>query len=171
MCIRDRNYPTRGLFAEAVLEDHVAALGGELSYSRFLGRLFLPLTRNRTTLVLGADLGSTLGGDSLILGDFRLGGFLRLSGLAPNELLGRHLLIGRAIVYHRLFAKSPIVDLPVHVGGSLEVGNAFASWDQPGLRPAGSLFLSADTPLGPLSFAGGATGQGQALYLILGRLF
>lgn len=167
----DVNYPRRGWFAEAVLEDHVEALGGGLGYSRFLGRLGVPLTSKRTTVVLGAELGSTLTEDSLILGDFRLGGFLRLSGLAPNELLGRHYLLGRAILYHRLFEKSPILDLPVYAGGSLELGNAFDRWSAPGLRPAGSLFLSADTPLGPLSFAGGATGQGQALYLVLGRLF
>lgn len=167
----DVNYPKAGLFGELLLEDHVAALGGELTYARLLGRVFWPMTRDRTTLVLGAELGSTLADDSLLLGDFRLGGFLRLSGLAPSELLGRHLLLGRAIVYHRLTRRSPIIDLPLYVGGSLELGNAFAHWSAPGLRPAGSLFLSADTPLGPLSFAGGANGQGQALYLILGRLF
>jgi NTE family protein len=118
-----------------------------------------------------AEFGSTLAGDSLLLGDYRLGGFLNLSGLAPSELIGRNKLIGRAIVYHRLFDKSPIIDLPVYVGGSLELGNTFESWSDIGLRPAGSLFIAADTPFGPLTLAGGATGDGQSLYLILGRLF
>ncbi|WP_448580574.1 patatin-like phospholipase family protein [Thermaurantiacus sp.] len=164
-------FPTRGLFGEILLEDHVKAFGGELDYSRFLARFFKPMTRNRTTLVLAQEVGSTLSGDGLVLGDFRLGGFLRLSGLAPNEQLGRHYLLSRAVVYHRLFDKGPIVDVPVYVGGSVEVGGAFASWDDPGLIPAGSLFISTDTPLGPFTFAGGVNGQGQALYLILGRLF
>jgi NTE family protein len=164
-------FPTRGLFGEILLEDHVKAFGGELNYSRFLARFFKPMTRNRTTLVLSQEVGSTLSGDGLILGDFRLGGFLRLSGLAPNEQLGRHFLLSRAVVYHRLFDKGPIVDVPVYVGGSFEVGGAFASWDDPDLIPAGSLFISTDTPLGPFTFAGGVNGQGQALYLILGRLF
>ncbi len=167
----DVNYPKRGLFGEVILEDHVTALGGDLSYSRLFGRFYAPMTRKRTTLILGADFGTTLSDTDLILGDFRLGGFLRLSGLSPNELLGRHVLLGRAVAYYRLFEKSPIVDLPLYVGGSLELGNAFESWGAPGLLPAGSLFISADTPLGPLTFAGGANGQGQALYLILGRLF
>lgn len=164
-------FPTKGVFGEVVLEDHVTALGGDLGYSRMFARVFLPMTRNRTTLILGQEIGTTLTEGGVILGDFRLGGFLRLSGLAPNEILGRHYLLSRAVVYHRLFDRSPIIDVPVYIGGSIEVGNAFASWDMPDLRTAGSLFISADTPLGPLSIGGGVTGEGQALYLILGRLF
>ncbi|WP_448581923.1 patatin-like phospholipase family protein [Thermaurantiacus sp.] len=167
----DIDYPTRGLYAEAQLEDHLTVLGGQLDYTRLGGRIFVPLSRGSTTLTLGGEFGTTLAGDNLILGDFRLGGLFRLSGLAVNELLGRHALLGRALVYHRLFEKGPIVDLPVYVGGSVEVGSAFNSWSRIGWRPAGSLFVSADTPLGPLTFAGGAAEGGQALYLILGRLF
>ncbi|MFQ3665244.1 MAG: hypothetical protein SNJ79_04295, partial [Sphingomonadaceae bacterium] len=164
-------YPTTGAFAQVLLEDHVSWLGGDLSYTRMFARGYAPLTRGRTTLVLGAEAGATLAGDSFLLGDFRMGGFLRLSGLAPAELIGRHSLLGRAVVYHRLFDKSPIIDFPLYVGGSLEAGNAFEDWSAIGLRPAGSLFLSADTPLGPLTLGGGATGEGQSLYLILGRIF
>lgn len=165
------NYPTRGLFAEAILEDHVQALGGELDYTRLTSRFYMPLTWGRNTLILGAKAGATLAGENFVVGDYRLGGFLNLSGLAPSQLLGRHVLLGQAIAYRRLFEKSPIIDLPLYAGASFELGNAFDDWGRIGLRPAGSLFLSADTPLGPLSIAGGVTGEGQSLYLILGRLF
>lgn len=167
----DINYPKKGLFGELVLEDHVSILGGDLDYTRLAGRIYAPFTRGRTTLVLGGNVGATLAGENFVVGDFRLGGFLRLSGLAPNELLGRHALLGRAVVYHRLFEKSPIIDLPLYAGASFEMGNAFDDWNRIGWRPAGSLFLSADTPLGPLTFGGGAADGGQSLYLILGRLF
>jgi NTE family protein len=165
------NFPTRGTSGFVLFEDHVRALGGELDYERLAGRFSWITSRGRTSFILGAEGGTSFDSGTPLIGDFRLGGFLRLSGLAPSELIGRHALIGRAIVYHRLFDRSPIIDIPLYAGGSFELGNAFNDWDDIGLRPAGSLFLSADTPLGPVTLAGGAADGGQSLYFILGRIF
>ena len=133
-----------------------------------------PISWNRNTLLLSGSAGLTSQGDGRSLGDFRLGGFLQLSGLDDNQLIGRHKLLGRGIFYHRLSERAPIVDFPIYLGGSIEVGN---TWDDLGdvsfgnLRTAGSLFMGADTPLGPFILAGGLSRGNGALYLILGRVF
>ncbi len=62
--------------------------------------------------------------------------------------------------------------VPTYLGASLELGNAWRSSDAIGLDNtimAGSLFLGADTLLGPVYLAyGHAEGGHQAVYLFLG---
>ncbi len=167
-------FPTRGLFSRIAYTRHMSWLGGDLDYGVIDGRILKPVSWGRNTLLFGADFGFTSEGNGQSLGDFRLGGFLNLSGLDPEQLVGRHKLLGRVIFYHRTSEVAPIVNLPVYIGGSFELGNAWASLDEIGfdaLRPAGSLFIAADTPIGPLAFAGGIARGGGAVYLILGRIF
>ena len=167
-------FPTAGLYTRVAFTDHVGWFGGDLRYGVGSVRVLKPISWGRTTLLLSGDAGTTTNGDGRSLGDFRLGGFLNLSGLDENQLIGRHKLIGRTILYHRLSAEAPIVDFPVYLGGSIEVGN---TWDRFGdisldaLRPAGSVFMGADTPLGPFILATGVTRGSSSLYLILGRVF
>jgi NTE family protein len=68
-----------------------------------------------------------------------------------------------------------ILDVPAYVGASLETGNV---WDQRSqeqinaLRTDFSLFVAADTYLGPVYLAGGYDQSGStAFYLYLGRTF
>ena len=167
-------FPTEGLFVRARFVDHVRWLGGNLDYAVGSLDVLKPISWNRNTLLLSGSAGLTSQGDGRSLGDFRLGGFLQLSGLDDNQLIGRHKLLGRGIFYHRLSERAPIVDFPIYLGGSIEIGN---TWDDLGdvsfgnLRTAGSLFMGADTPLGPFILAGGLSRGNGALYLILGRVF
>lgn len=168
------HFPTQGVFGFVRVTDHLRVLGGDFSYGVVDGAIFVPRTFGRTTINFGGEFGFTSEGDGRSVGDFRLGGFLRLSGLQPQQLIGRHKLIGRAIIYHRLGERAPIVDFPLYIGGSVELGNAWAGLSDIGfddLRPAGSLFVSADTPLGPVTMAAGAARGGGAIYLIVGRIF
>ena len=168
------NFPTSGYYGRVGIVDHVGVLGGDLSYAMVTGEMWKPISWGRNTVLLSGEFGFTSDGDGRSLGDFRLGGFLNLSGLDPDQLLGRHKLLGRAVFYHRLSEEAPIVNVPIYFGGSLEVGNA---WDRTkdislgALRPAGSLFAGVDTPLGPFIIAGGLTRGNGALYLVLGRIF
>ncbi|TPE61563.1 hypothetical protein FJQ54_08205 [Sandaracinobacter neustonicus] len=167
-------FPTNGFYTRFVFTDHVRWLGGDLSYGVGSMKLLKPISWGRNTLLLSGEAGFTTSGDGRSLGDFRLGGFLNLSGLDENQLIGRHKLIGRTVFYHRLSAQAPIVDFPVYVGGSFELGNTWEGLDRIGLdslRPAGSAFVGADTPLGPFIIAAGVTRGNGALYLILGRVF
>jgi NTE family protein len=170
----DVGFPTRGGFARFGYTDHVTWLGGDLDYGAIDAEIWKAISFGRNTFLLSGELGITADGDGRSLGDFRLGGFLNLSGLEPDELIGRHKLLGRAIFYHRLSEEAPIVDVPIYLGGSLEVGNTWVALDDVSLgnlRPAGSLFVGADTPLGPFIVAAGLARGNGALYLILGRIF
>ena len=105
-------------------------------------------------------------------GPYALGGFQQLSGYQPGQLTGAALLFGRASYYMRL-RETPVLTRGFFVGGSLELGNA---WDNRrdisarDLRKAMSLFIGADTGLGPLYLAlGHAPRGGSAVYLFIGR--
>jgi NTE family protein len=142
--------------------------------------------------IVEANLGSAkTWGDHTIIGGFTLesqledvpgaqnlvatGGFLQLSGFQTNELTGRHTAVGRAI-YFRKLRSNPLrgfLDATLYVGGSLEIGNAWQNSSDVSLSDsllAGSLFVGADTFIGPIYFAGGyAQGGKSALYLFVGR--
>ena len=107
------------------------------------------------------------------ISDFNLGGFLRLSGLRTDQLSGDYLGFARAVYYHQI-GNMPLLGRGIYVGGSLEGGNTWAersdiSADK--LYGAGSVFIAADTWLGPFYFAWGHTSGGQSsFYIFLGRL-
>lgn len=168
------SFPTRGFFMRVGIVDHVKLMGGDLSYAVITGKAWKPISWDRNTLLLSGEFGFTGDGDGRSLGDFRLGGFLNLSGLDPDQLLGRHKMLGRAIFYRRLSERAPIANVPLYLGGSLEIGNTWDSINDVSLgalRPAASLFAGVDTPLGPFVVAGGLTRGNGALYLVLGRIF
>jgi len=105
-------------------------------------------------------------------GPYALGGFQQLSGYQPGQLAGNALLFGRLGYYYRLDS-APALTRGFFVGGTLEAGNAWAHARQISLgdlRTAGSVFLGADTGLGPLYLAvGHAPLGGTAVYLFIGR--
>ena len=81
-------------------------------------------------------------------------------------------MIGRLSYYHRLPWSSGVVRA-LFAGGSLEMGNAWlkrSDMNFGDLRSGGSLFLGADTGLGPLYLSVVHAPRGYTgLYLFLGR--
>jgi len=83
---------------------------------------------------------------------YSLGGFQRLSGYQPGQLVGNDLLLMRLGWYRRL-SQAPTLTRGFFVGATLEAGNAWTQRSQVGfgqLRTGMSLFLGADTGIGPL---------------------
>jgi len=105
-----------------------------------------------------------------VISDFNLGGFLNLSGLRTNELSGNYMALAR-VVYYQKIGNIAVIARGVYVGGSIEAGNTWASRDSiDGVRVAGSVFLAADTFIGPAYFAYGRTSGGRSsFYLFVGR--
>ena len=107
------------------------------------------------------------------ISDFNLGGFLQLSGLRTDQLSGDYLGFARAVYYHQI-GNLPLLGRGVYVGGSLEAGNTWATRDDiafKGMYTAGSVFVAADTWIGPFYFAWGrASGGSSSFYIFLGRL-
>lgn len=106
-------------------------------------------------------------------GGARLGGFLNLSGTPVGRFSGARTAFGSLIGYREVSDLIGEMPAPIYVGGSLETGNSTDeadsfSWYQ--LKRAGSVFVAADTLIGPIYLAYGRTaGGGSALYLFWGR--
>src|SRR5262249_60489419 len=102
----------------------------------------------------------------------RLGGFLEISGLRSQELQGSYLGRARAVYLHRT-GSLPVFGNTYYLGGSLEIGNVWPQRSAISLGDtykAGSLFLAADTPFGPLHISWGNTTSGVSPWsLFLGR--
>ena len=100
----------------------------------------------------------------------RRGGFLELSGFLNRQLAGQHFGLLEAALYRRL---GNITLLPIYAGFSLETGNAWNTRDEIALDNtvlAGSIFLGADTILGPMYLAYGINdSDSSTVYLYVGR--
>jgi len=104
--------------------------------------------------------------------EFSLGGFQQLSGYRVGQVAGNYLLFGRLTYYQRLPWRTGVARA-MFVGGSLEAGNAWSErsdirWSS--LRAGSSLFIGADTGIGPLYLSVVSAPKGYTgLYLFLGR--
>ena len=169
-----QTFPRSGGFAQVQFIDHVTTLGGKFTRNTLNFNGQKAFSWDRTTMLLGARLGTTSTATNDFIGDYQLGGFLNLSGLPRNSLVGRQQLLGRMVVYHRFGKPAPILDLPIYVGGSIEVGNVWDFRSQislGSLRTAASAFVAADTIIGPVWLAYGQSGDSSSVYLVIGRVF
>jgi NTE family protein len=154
------------------------ALGSDDTIVRFAGRGTYALSFGKNTLVPNLSFATSWARDTDLGAAplFSLGGFLRLSGLVPDQRTGPHLLFGSLVVYRRIAnPRFLMLALPVYVGGSIEAGNTFprvTAIKARNLTVAGSVFLGIDTPVGPLYVAYGvAEGGNYSGYLRLGQVF
>ncbi|GAB4088894.1 patatin-like phospholipase family protein [Hydrogenophaga soli] len=104
--------------------------------------------------------------------EYSLGGFQQLSGFKPGQVAGNYLGLVRLGYYQRLDI-DPGIARGFYAGGSMEWGNAWRDTSEirwGGLKKAYSLYVAADTGLGPVYLAL-VKGQGQSpgVYLFLGR--
>lgn len=113
---------------------------------------------------------------------FALGGFLKLSGYANEQFRGNAYAFGGVGYYHRIAELTPPLGRGIYAGASLEAGRIFDTevmdtslGDDPlgvgdKTRYSGSLFLAADTWLGPFYLGWGLSGEGDSsFHLLLGR--
>jgi NTE family protein len=107
---------------------------------------------------------------------FTLGGFLNLSGLPADSLVGPNYGLARLIYYRNVGGGGEgFLNVPLYLGASLELGNVWEDRrriDLGSSRRNASLFFGLDTFLGPAWFAVGYDQGGRhAFYLSLGRGF
>jgi NTE family protein len=124
---------------------------------------------NGHVLGIAGSVSTTQDGMAAIQDRYRLGGFLNLSGFVNDSLSGQQAAVLVATYYRRY---KPLPFLSWYIGGSLEYGGV---WEEKGDIgsdgiAAGSLFLGADTPIGPLYVGYGQAEAGhQAVFFYLGR--
>lgn len=171
--LNDADFPNRGQWFQSEYTHGFKVLGADVEFDRIKiagGKIW---TEDKHRFTLKGQVGSTLSDDAFITEQLTLGGYNSLSGLSPNQLRGNHAALGRGTYMYEL------VDYPgvakIYAGGSLELGNAWeeaadVSWG--GLLLSGSLFVGADSPIGPAFIGIGQTeGYDPSLFMHVGRSF
>ena len=171
------NFPTGGWAAEARSYSQLSALGGENPYNRWRAGAGAAFSAGRHTFELGASAGGKWGANPIPVYDqFELGGFLKLSGLAPGQIRTED------YQFARLGYRTKLADIPLfegmYFGASLEAARAkpvVPVWRGEPVTdkvtiPAGALYVGIDSPLGPLYLGFGYSSRdNSAVYLFLGR--
>ncbi len=169
------NFPSSGyrLQSELAIGQRRLSTGDDnRSFNRFETNGISVHSWGRHTLNLGARFARTTRVAVGDIDEYSLGGFQQLSGYRVGQVAGNHLLFGRMTYYQRLPWNLAIARA-MFAGGSLEAGNA---WDKRrdislrGMRYGSSLFIGADTGVGPLYLSVVSAPKGYTgLYLFLGR--
>jgi len=166
------NFPRKGYLARAEWIASRDGLGADDEFEQFLLTGTITKSWGKNTLLGSVEYNTTISGTAPIQSLFRAGGIFNLSGFNTNELSGQH-YARAAGVYYRELGNSNF--LPLYAGVTLELGNVFQNRDDIGLSDsiyAGSLFLGADSFIGPVYLAyGHAEGGNSAYYIYLGRGF
>ena len=165
-------FPTEGHLARAEWRASREAFGSDSDYDQLKLGYLQAYKWGGDSIIGGVNLRSTIDDNAPLQRQFRMGGFLNLSGFALDELTGQQAAIAKLIYMHRL---TDMKFFRSYAGVSLEAGNVWQRREDISLNNsiiAGSIFVGADTPLGPVYFGYGRndTGVGSA-YLTLGPLF
>ena len=126
------------------------------------------------TLNFGFKVGGKIGSDPLPRYDlFQWGGFMQQSGYSTGQLVGEKIEYGRLIYYRRILHGSILEG--AYGGISLErgkVSDPLVPGSPEGWLTSGSVFISADSPLGPTYLGYGYAKDGNSsFYFFLGRPF
>ncbi|MCP4076695.1 MAG: hypothetical protein GY744_11000 [Gammaproteobacteria bacterium] len=167
------SFPNTGFLSSLTYTANRESIGADMDYDQLKLAVSGATTFGRYTVFGRALFETTSNDEDIPLNAFLIhGGLFELSGTVRNELLSPHFGLLEVALYRRL---GNISFLPIYTGFSLETGNAWGSKDDintDNLRFAGSIFIGADTFMGPLYFSIGATDRGeQAIYLNIGKTF
>jgi len=169
-------FPRSGTSARVQVGRSTTALGSDLDVTDASLTADHALTVGRFTLVPGVQAYRSWGDEPTLYTIETLGGLWRLSGYGERELAGQRTVLARVVSYAELFeAGLAALSTRLYAGASVEAGNAWLN-DQHAspsdLLWSGSLFLGADTILGPI-YLGWGIGDGgrDRWYLNIGASF
>ncbi|ELP5728116.1 patatin-like phospholipase family protein [Vibrio vulnificus] len=135
-------------------------------------------TYKRHTLVGSADYEVVQSKNNYIpLDPKAIGGFLNLSGIPRNSLIGQNKLFTSLVYRYRWFDNDfGMFEAPVYLGASIEYGGVWSDTtltisDAP-LYNAASVFAGINSPIGPIILGYGRTERDlDAIYLIIGTSY
>lgn len=144
----------------------------------FSANLMAAQSYKRHTLVAKVDYGIVESKNSLFpIDPKQLGGFLNLSGIPRNSLLGQNLAFTSLVYHYKWFENDfGLFESPFYLGASIEHGGVWSNSDlkihEAPLYTAGSLFAGVDSPIGPIILAYGMTEDNyDSVYLIIGTSY
>jgi NTE family protein len=166
------NFPRSGRFLSADFRLARTTLGATASSEKLSVDLQQAFGDSLDSVLVGVRYGSFGGNSTTFIDAFALGGFLDLSGFRPDAFLVDDYVLARTLYQREIHGgMGPL--RAIYVGGSLEgadLHEAFNTTSSPGIVWGSSLFVAADTAIGPF-YIGVGVGKGgnRALYLFLGR--
>ena len=163
-------FTREGTLVRAGLTLARTGLGSQLNYQMAELSWLSAWSFGRNTISGALRGGSGFNGDLPFYELYAIGGLFNLSGYRSGQLQGQSVALGRLMYYNR-FASLGLVG-SVYAGFSLEAGNVYGSFTgvaPTGVQYAGSVFLGADTIIGPAYLAYGHAQEGNStFYLYVG---
>lgn len=163
--------------ADSVISDPNLVQDSDTVYE-FSANLMAAQSYKRHTLVAKVDYGIVESKNSLFpIDPKQLGGFLNLSGIPRNSLLGQNLAFTSLVYRYKWFENDfGLFESPFYLGASIEHGGVWSNNDlkinEAPLYTAGSLFAGVDSPIGPIILAYGMTEDNyNSVYLIIGTSY
>jgi NTE family protein len=169
----DAQFPRRGMRVDLKWNLSLPDLGADERFDTVETEIEGTWSHGKNSWHVGALYATTLESKDAIQDLFRLGGFLRLSGLERGEISGPHAAMVRLMYYRRVSESTGgIFDIPIYLGASAELGNTWQSRSDISFDSAlfnGGLFAGFDTAIGPV-YLGAGFGQGgrSNYYLFFG---
>lgn len=168
-------FPRRGFLGDATWEVADESFGSEERGSTVAARAAAPLQLDELVLFPSLEGGTTVDGEGDLNGPFSLGGFQRLSGLETRERTGAHYGLGVLQAYRPMSGGALGLGTATYLGATLEVGGVWEEQGDVGARDlllSGSVFVAADSFVGPAYVALGLTEGGEtAAYVFIGAVF
>jgi NTE family protein len=169
-------WPRSGTHAQVQYRRSFSSMGAQQDGDFASASVGKAIDIGKNIIFLSAEASDVFDGAVAIDNVYTLGGFLHLSGLQPYQLVGSRGGLARFMYYRELTSFSlGSLTQRMYAGFSAEVGNTYNSGDVvnwASLRLAGSVYVGADTVLGPAYLGYGYEESGQtAAYLIIGQRF
>jgi NTE family protein len=170
----DLSFPRSGTLATALVEAFRAGVGSTETFNLLHLRAThaVPLG-GRTAVAFTGGWEDTMGSHPPYYLLFNLADFTRLAALSREDAAGERAAYAAVNLQHRIASLPTRVGRGVYLGGVFETGRVWGRREETGfdgIRPAGGVFLGADTVLGPI-YGGFGVGYGgnTTLYVFLGR--
>jgi len=179
------NFPDNGFKSSIRWEKELPSLGGDYDHEQIYLNLTKPITIENQNLTLRAKYGHTyknktkyLNNNGFILDDkFVLGGLFNLSGYEPYSQVGNDMFL--TVLRYRYKLRNGgffgSLNSPFYVGASFEMGSTWNEnehLNKDNLKNSSTLYLAADTFLGPLYLAYAYSDNNEhTFYLFLGEKF
>lgn len=167
-------FPRSGWAGGLQVFDSNPAFGADDSYRKWDIDGTLAKSFGEHTLNLSLKAGGKIGDNRLPFYDqFQWGGFMQLSGYKTGQFYGERLAFARMMYFQRVMQGTLLEG--AYGGLSLEAGRVSAPLvpgNDDGMLRAASIFIAADSPLGPAYLGYGRARSGNDnFYFYLGRQF
>jgi len=173
------NFPKIGMKSQLRWTKEMSDWGSSYEYEQIYFDLEKPFTFYSNNITLFVKYGNTYKTDDVerLAGTFTLGGLFNLSGYSPYSFNGDNVAL--AVLRYTYEIKDGgffgTLNAPLYAGFSIESGNTWNAGEDltyESFKKSGTVYVAADTFLGPLYLAFGYSVDGESsAYLYLGEKF